>query len=169
MSVDEAVEQLLAKEAIREVLVNYCRAVDRIDRPLALSVFHPGAAVDFVGIFEGTAEEWVTTVLEAHLGYSAHSHQITNVTVAVEGDTAASETYVTAKVRSYPDETGRRVDLAVAGRYLDRWSKRDDVWGIDHRLYVNDVHSEYEVVGGMDETAARRDSGDPSYALLAAQ
>ncbi|MDP9319343.1 MAG: nuclear transport factor 2 family protein, partial [Actinomycetota bacterium] len=162
MSADE----LFAKAAIRKVLQDYCRAVDRIDRPLGLSVFHPGATVDFVGIFTGTGEGWIDTVLPAHLNYAGTSHQVTNLTVAFEGDSARSETYVTARIRSYPDEAGRRVDMVVAGRYLDRWSKRDGRWAIDHRHYVNDVHSEHEVVGGMEETAARRDRDDPLYAFL---
>jgi hypothetical protein len=56
--------------------------------------------------------------------------------------------------------------MVVAGRYLDRWSQRDGVWGIDHRIYHNDVHSEYEVIGGMG-TNSSRDKGDSAYKLFA--
>jgi SnoaL-like domain len=154
---------LLARQSIRTALQDYCRGVDRIDRELALSAFGPGATVDFVDIFTGTAEEWIDTVLPAHLTFDSTSHQVTNTTAVFSGDGAASEAYVTARIR-----TPRGVDMAVAGRYLDRWSCRDGRWTIDHRQYVNDVHSEHEVVVGMDETVARRDRDDPSYALFAA-
>jgi hypothetical protein len=36
---------LSAQAAIREVLVNYCRGMDRIDVPLARATWHPAAGV----------------------------------------------------------------------------------------------------------------------------
>ena len=41
-----AVEELLAKQAIREVIYRYCRGLDRMDRALALSCWHPGGTAD---------------------------------------------------------------------------------------------------------------------------
>jgi hypothetical protein len=170
-----SIEELLAKQAIREVLQNYCRGYDRLDRKLLLSVWHPDARIDYEGELQGTREEIVDFFLEHTPGYAAHSHQITNVAIVVKGDVAASEAYVTARLRSYPDETGRQVDMFISGRYLDRWSRRDGRWAIDQRQFINDLHSEYEVVtdfgnlpGRADtsSTAGRRDPDDPSYALL---
>ncbi len=161
----EALEVLLAEREIRRVLQDYCRGVDRLDRELLSSAWHPGATVHYVDLFTGTAEELVEMFMEAHYQFSSHSHQVTNVTIEVSGDAAVSEAYVTARLRWQEHESGRPVDMVVAGRYLDRWSRLDGVWAIDRRVYHNDVHSEYEVVGGM-ETSSRRDREDTAYALF---
>ncbi len=162
---DEALEVLLAERAIRRVLQNYCRAIDRLDRELMLTVWNPGATVHYLDIFEGTAVDVTDYFMQSHLKFSAHSHQVTNLTVKLDGDQAVSEAYVTARLRWKQHASGRPIDMVVSGRYLDRWSKRDGVWGIDHRVYHNDVHSEYEVVGGMNTTSSR-DQADTAYQLF---
>lgn len=171
--------QVLAdKLAIREVLTNYCRSVDRLDRDLALTVWHPDAKIDYPGMQTGDLEGFLTWVFDGHIGYRATNHQVTNVTIRVDGDKAVSEAYVTARIRAYPDENGRRVDMVVTGRYLDRWTRRESGWMIDERVFMNDVLSEYEVVNAFDGelpgrpndgdyTTARRGRDDPSYSLLA--
>jgi hypothetical protein len=171
------VEVLLAKQAIRENLQNYCRAIDRLDRELLQSVFHHDAITEYEGLFKGTADEVVDFFMVCHLGYQVHSHQLSNMTVKVNGDRAASETYVTAVIRSFPDDTGHCVDMHYRGRYLDRWSKRDGQWAIDQRYLVTDILSEYDVVQSFDgelpdradttTTLSRRDSEDAAYELFA--
>jgi hypothetical protein len=159
----DGLELLLAERAIRRALQDYCRGIDRLDRELLSSVWHPDATVDYADHFVGTAADLVDHFLVSHRKFVAHSHQVTNLTIEVDGDTAVSEAYVTARLR----ESERPVDHVIAGRYLDRWSRRDGVWAIERREYHNDVNSEYEVVGGM-ETSSRRDRGDAAYALFAA-
>jgi hypothetical protein len=173
---ESGIEVLLAKQAIRENLQNYCRAIDRLDRELLESVWHVDATAEYEGLFNGTAAEVVDFFMVCHLGYQVHSHQITNVTVKVDGDRAVSEAYVTAVIRSFPDESGHCVDMSYRGRYLDRWSKREGRWAIDHRYLVTDILSEYDVVqdfGGelpdradTTTTLSRRDREDPSYELF---
>ena len=64
---------------------------------------------------------------------------MTNILIAVEGDTAVSETYMTASLRAQPTENSASTSV-VRGRYADRWSKRNGRWAIDHRLYTLDFH-----------------------------
>ena len=40
-------EVLVEKEAIRDQIYNYCRALDRIDNDLGYTVFAPDAEVDY--------------------------------------------------------------------------------------------------------------------------
>ena len=61
------------------------------------------------------------------------SHQLSNILIVVDGDTATSESYVHACIRM--DEN----DIVVRGRYLDTWSRRDGEWRIDERRYENDL------------------------------
>jgi hypothetical protein len=161
-------QQLLADtHEIRNVLASYCRGVDRLDRELARSCWHTGATVEYVDVFTGSAMDFLDICFRDHLGYAAHSHQIANTIISVHGDVAVSETYLTARLRSKPDPSGRCVDTVVCGRYLDRWSFRDDRWAIDHRTFVSDIHSNFDVDRSVDSSSYRRDPLDRSYAELA--
>jgi hypothetical protein len=157
-------EDLLAEREIRRALVDYCRAIDRFDRELARTVWHPGATVDYVGIFEGAAEAFMEWIWETHVDFEAHSHQITNLTVSIDGDRASSEAYVTVRLRL----ADRRADVVSSARYLDRWSRRNGLWAIDQRVFVRDVYSVYEVSAAKPATS-RRDAGDLSYGVLGTQ
>lgn len=171
------VETMLAKQEITEVMYRYCRAMDRMDRKLAESIWHSDGTTKFedayttgtdgetvhVGGFEGTAAGFLDYVWPWHeQGFLCHSHQVSNILIEVDGDSASSEAYMTACLRSKPaDEHG---ELIVRGRYLDRWSKREGRWAIDHRLYVGDMTetrtvAEPYIVGLL----SRRDADDPSY------
>jgi hypothetical protein len=161
----DPVAALLDERAIRDVLASYCRGIDRIDHELARSVWHPDGTADYVGVFAGSGAAFVEFCLTAHMTFAAHSHQITNVLIALDGDLATSEAYVTARLRNAGAHESP-TDLIVCGRYLDKWSRRDGRWAIDHRLFVTDISSTYPVAESV-ESAYRRDSDDPSYALFA--
>jgi hypothetical protein len=168
--VDPLLETLVAKQAITEVLYRYCRGLDRMDRGLALSVWHPGGTADYGPLFHGTGEEFVTWVWRAHeQGFVAHSHQITNILIEVDGQEAVSEAYVTVALRTGPTN-GRVLDIVGRGRYLDRWSQRDGTWAIDHRQFVDDFQSLYEMplteLTDSQQSTGRRGLDDPSYRVL---
>ena len=158
------------QQSIREVLYRYCRAMDRMDHQLGSSVWHPGGTADYGVIFEGTGQGFVDWVMVTHAGLDRHSHQIANVLIEVNGDQAASEAYVTACLRSKPAENGEVVEITSRGRYLDRWSRREAGWAIDHRIYVGDIRQETTREAtpiDIDTTnSSRRDRLDPSYAVL---
>ena len=162
------IETLVAKQAITEVLYQYCRGLDRMDRELALSVFHDGSTADYGPMFSGTGAEFVDWVWTAHEGLDAHSHQITNVLIHVTGDRATSEAYVTVALRSKPVD-GEIFDVVDRGRYLDRWARRDGRWAIEQRRFVEDFQAIYPVPlsPATDGSAAtgRRGPDDPSYRL----
>ena len=164
--------ELVAKQAITEVLHRYCRALDRLDRPMADTLWHPDGTADYgPDIFQGTGQGFVDYVFATHLLMSGHSHTVSNVLidVDVEAGAAGSETYASVWLRPLPRDGVVR-DTRVRGRYLDRWSRRDGVWAIDHRTYVGDVMSvdarpESPMTDGSAATG-RRDRTDPSYLVL---
>lgn len=155
------------KLAIAEQLANYARAMDRIDRDLGYAVWHARGTAHYGAMFEGTGRDFVDWVCETHSRMVAHVHRVTNILIMLDGDTAASEAYVHATLRFEQDGTLRQGN--VFGRYLDRWSRRDGRWAIDHREYVQDIDEIVEaappLVGAF---GGRRDRDDPSYAVLAA-
>jgi hypothetical protein len=124
---------LAAKHAITEALYRYCVAVDRIDEITWWQVWHHDATAHYENIFDGPATSLMTWIFETHRSCEATSHQVSNVLIDVEGQSATSESYVTACIRS-----GSGIVLA-RGRYIDSWSNRDGVWRIDERVYRNDI------------------------------
>jgi len=159
-------EGLVARHEITEAIYRYCRGLDRMDRGLALSFWHPGGGADYEPWYQGTGEGFVDWVFEAHAGVVSHAHQIHNVMIELAGDRAVSESYFTAVLRLEPSP-GRLVDRIVRGRYLDRWARRDEAWRAEHRQAIQDIESVTEVrVTGRTDGRGRRGPDDPSYGLF---
>lgn len=167
-----------AKQAITEVLYQYCRAVDRLDAELGYGVWHPDGTAHYGGIYQGSGRGFIDLALAYHRTLIATSHQVTNVLIEVSPDLtrAASETYLSVRLRMEND--GEFSDLVGVGRYLDAWSCRNGTWAIDHRQCLGDISSQVAVPAEDAESAvtfaaevpaiaSRRDAEDPSYALFA--
>lgn len=169
MPVDSAViAQLDAKQAITEVLHRYCRGLDRMDRAIADTVWHPDGTADYGPGYRGPAAGFLDFVWAYHAQLESHSHLVSNALIDVDttAGTAASETYVSVWLRTRPAD-GRVTDLFHRGRYVDRWSRREGVWGIDHRTYLGDLYREVAVPApDPTEPWGRRDGADASYEVL---
>jgi hypothetical protein len=157
---------LLDERAIREVLVRYCRGVDRCDEALLRSVYHPDAT-DEHGPFRGSGDEFasfVVTTLRQH--FDATMHVVGNVAIELDGDAAGVESGVVAYHAGEAPGGGRHL-VTVGGRYLDRFERRDGEWKIARRVVVID----WSVVQPVERTfpsdgyrAGGRWPDDPSYA-----
>ena len=55
-----ALQRLLDKQEIYEVLCRYCRGIDRLDEPLVRSCYHPDA-VDNHGLYNGSVDHFVAS------------------------------------------------------------------------------------------------------------
>jgi len=162
-----ALRELLDRQAITDLLQRYCRAVDRLDKPLARSVFHPGAEADFSPVYKGDAQGAIDFVFASHARVLRVSHQIgtTIVTFGEDGKTAGSEAAFHSTARFLVDDQLTQLD--IWGRYLDRWSQRDGRWAIDRRRTVFDFDETRPVTGSMGSPDVSRDRADPSYEVLA--
>ena len=88
-----AVQALIDRQEILDCELRYCSGVDRFDREMLLSAYHPGA-IDDHGAFVGTAEEFVDWAFAYHRKYQhGHKHYILNHRCEFDGDTAHAETY----------------------------------------------------------------------------
>ena len=154
------------KYAIYEVLCNYCRGLDRMDKALAYSVWHADGTALYHDLYEGSGRGFVDWVWQAHAQLERHSHQIANHIIQVDGDTARSETYVTATLWTLPDENDQQLELIAKSRYLDRWSKHDGKWAIDHREHVLDMQSINLLQRGQVNAQSTRDVSDASFSLF---
>lgn len=156
-----AVRQLVDKDQIRDQIYNYCRGLDRMDKPLALSVWHPGATVEMPG-FKGSGPEWIDSAWRTHERIHSHTHQMTNILINLDGAKATSETYFISSLHAEPTATSATTRL-IRGRYLDRWSKRGGRWAMDHRQIIVDFSTVENATGPNGASAGRRDRTDPSY------
>jgi len=132
---DPRVEVLLAKQEIMELAYRYSRGLDRLDKSLLQSVFAEDAYCEY-GVFNGAAEPFVAFCMEALGGHEANQHLVGNILIDVEGDEAFGEVYFQA-YHKVPVEGGFE-DLIIAGRYLDRYVKRNGEWKIIYRSEYND-------------------------------
>lgn len=164
------IDTLLAKQAVTERLYSYCRAFDRLDDELALSVWHPGGTVRYGDGPVQTIDDYLPPSTAYRRSMHNCSHQITNLLIRIKGRRAVSEAYVTASLQEQPVD-GRTAENLYRGRYVDRWSCRDGVWGIDHRWFVPDSYTRIEFenpfLGSGFLGQARRDREDPSYLAFA--
>ena len=127
-------DELADREAIRDCLFRYCRGTDRADPDLLRTVYWPGAMDHHTG-FEGTGEDFIEWALPRLALLEQKVHMIGNILIDLDGDTAKVETYLWSVSISPGDEPRQSV---VAGRYLDRFEKRDDEWRIAERWVVHD-------------------------------
>ena len=149
------------KAAIRDVLSRYCRGLDRMDKAMARGVFAPESSANYYGIYTGTGHGFIDWVWESHRSMATHSHQITNVLIELNGDSAVSEAYITVVLQQ--QRPSGAVEIQVRSRYLDRWSKRDGHWLIIEREHVIDTQSEIPLQAISKSAESRRDRGDASF------
>lgn len=131
---EEMVQELWDREQIRQCLHRYARGVDRFDRDLILSAFHPDA-IDEHGKFVGTPDEFCDWALEMHqTAQLSHQHCLLNHTCDLDGDTAHAETYF---MFTAMNRRGKPLTIG-GGRYIDRLEKRDGTWRIAARVTLRD-------------------------------
>ena len=164
---EDEMRVLLDKQALRDVLSRYCRGLDRMDKEMAYAVWHDDGTAFYDGIFEGTGHGFIDWVWEAHAAMERHSHQITNLLCEIDGDRATSESYVTVALWTRPDQHGMQHELVGRGRYLDRWSRRDGRWAIDHRIHLLDQSSSTPLNRADVSAGSTRDTEDLSFDFIA--
>jgi DNA-binding GntR family transcriptional regulator len=163
IEVDAALQRLVDRQEIRDVLSRYCRALDRMDKEMAYAVWHEGGTAFYDGIYEGTGRGFIDWVWQAHAAMERHSHQITNVLIELNGDRAISEAYVTVALWTLPDADGLQKELVGRGRYLDRFSKKHGRWAIEHRTHLLDMSSARDLERAEVSEGASRDATDLSF------
>ena len=161
----ERLQALVDRQQISELIYRYCRSVDRLDVPLGHSIWHEDGVADYgADVYRGDGRGVIDHICAQHRQLLHHSHQVTNLLIDLDGDRAGSEAYVMACLRMRRGD--KLVQMAVWGRYVDRWSRRDGRWGLDHRLAIRDFDEVREVMPLQEHDLARRDHGDPSYRVI---
>jgi ketosteroid isomerase-like protein len=161
------------REAIRDVLYRYCRAIDRRDFELLLSCYHSDS-VDQHASFTGSGPDFCKYAMQTVARAIVTQHSMSNVLIELQGTRAFVESYVHALHRM--DRQGKMVDFMHYGRYCDVFEQREGVWKISYRLHLPDGDNivEVEEPAGRTSRPQSQESGryyargvagaaDPSY------
>ncbi|RIJ71316.1 nuclear transport factor 2 family protein [Nakamurella silvestris] len=121
---------------IHQVVLRYCRGVDRLDLDLVRRAYHPEGIDHHTG-FDGGVDEYLDWVRTALQRFSGTMHIIGNHLVDLHGDRAISETYGTAVHWTDGSEDPRR-NFTSGFRYIDLMAFRSGRWAIDERWAVRE-------------------------------
>jgi hypothetical protein len=156
---------LADRQEITDLIYRYCRSMDRIDAELGYTIWHEDAVADYgADIYQGSGRGFIDHACAVHRQTLAHSHQIANIIIQLDGERAASESYVTATLRVMKGD--KLLQITAWSRYIDQWSRREGRWGIDKRIAVLDFDEIREVTAIGKSGRGSRGRDDPSYAVL---
>lgn len=167
MSDADELRALLDKQAIHEVLMRYCRGVDRVDRVVIASAFHPDARCEF-GELVLSGDEIADAISDAAGSYHLTQHIIGNELIELDGDTARSEAYYLSNTTIADDDGGKLLRMR-AGRYVDLLERRDGEWRIADRVVVEDwarIDPLPELPPGTSFRPGQQGTDDPLYTLI---
>lgn len=168
------------REAIRDVLAAYAHAIDRRRWDMMARLFHGVARFGF-GPVQGGWQEFVEQARAIIDPCLATQHQLGQTQFGFEeNDICHTETYFTAMhtipagypiTEVFPDK-GAVYSAIVAGRYVDRFERREGEWRIASRSGLYDWR-EFREVEGVDLSAfpegmaGFHDDRDPSTPVVA--
>lgn len=171
---EAALQQLLDKQAILELVNTYCRAADRHDHALMRTLYHEDATDDHGSFFKGLAMEFIDKLPAIQAPMAILHHNVTTVNIRFNPDNpcqAEGEVYLIA-FHQIKTEQGL-MDLLIGGRYLDRYEKRQNQWKFSHRAVLADwanlhnptiVNLDNPIIAGAH--IGKPGEADPSYQVL---
>ena len=169
----DLVHGLVDRQAIADVVLRYCRGIDRLDLDLVRDCYHPDAT-DEHGPFTGTRDEYVDWVAGVLTRFTGTMHVVANQLIEFEHggdtdtDTARCETYGVAYHWGDPPDDERR-NFTTGFRYVDHFARRGSKWRIARRVAVREwthvVPAEQQLVVSpeRDGRRGRRDRDDAVY------
>ena len=139
----QQLEALIAKEAIRELALLYCRGVDRKDVALLRTLYTSDATDTHGDTFDGGASAYVDFLEKSfpHMRYSGH--HVCNHMISVDVDEGEGEGEVYAiSYHVIPDGEGGWMEDLMCVRYIDHYRReRDGHWRFSKRVVTYDYRS----------------------------
>jgi hypothetical protein len=125
MSIDQkALETLIAKDEIRDLVLLYSRGCDRKDFALVRTLYTSDATDSHDETFDGPAKDYVDFLARSlpHAPYSGHHICNHLISVDVDRGEAEGEVYAVAW-HVIPDRKGGWIEDFMCCRYVDRYCK----------------------------------------------
>lgn len=137
MSVEQPeLRDILDKQAIYEVVLQYCRGIDRLDLELVRGAYHPDGIDHHTG-FDGSVGDYLDWVAPKLARLGGTMHTVGNHLVELHGNHAISECYLTASHWGAPD-AHPAFSFTTGARYVDLMERRDGKWAITERWAVRE-------------------------------
>lgn len=133
---DAKLEAMMSKMEITDVLMRYGRGIDRADRDLLKSCYHPGAIEEHGSTYAGPVDAYIEGAIGRLRKMGTLCHYLCNIHIELDGDVAYVEAYVLTFARMTRD--GESFDTLTGGRICDRFERRDGEWKIAHRKMAFD-------------------------------
>lgn len=135
-SAADPLSALIDKHEIHDLVLRYCRAVDRLDYASIRAVYAEDGVDHHTG-FSGTADDYVGWLSEVLPRLEGTMHVVANHLCELNGDEAVAETYGTAVHWGTPsDDPGR--NFTSGFRYVDHLVRTSDGWRIRERFAIRD-------------------------------
>lgn len=156
----DTLQSLIDKEAIRELVLLYSRAIDRKDVALLRDLYTDDATDSHGDSFDGPADAYCDFI-EKSLPYMPYSgHHVCNHLISVAGDEANGEVYALA-YHIIPTREGGQEEDFMAVRYIDNYRRcADDKWRFAKRVVTYDLKLRRPFTGGG---LLGLGEADPSY------
>lgn len=131
------IDDVVARERIRDVVLRYARGVDRRDYDLVRSCYHPDATDDH-GPYKGDVDGFIAWLGDQLSRWSVTSHTMSNILIELRGDRARVETYAVAYHRTVARDDKPARDVTAGVRYVDDMANVGGTWAISRRVVVSD-------------------------------
>jgi ketosteroid isomerase-like protein len=158
-----ALDTLLDKEKIRDLVLLYSRGVDRKDIELLKTLYTKDATDDHGSHFKGPADAYLEFLAKSLPHLIAGGHFVCNHLISTDGDTAEGEVYALA-YHVFPDGKGGAVQDVAGVRYIDRYAKQNGRWLFASRVVTFDFREVKPVATPVGPVPVPAD--DPSYKNL---
>jgi hypothetical protein len=158
--------------AIIDLAALYMRGLDRLDGDLLEAQFWPEARCEY-GVFSGSAADFAAFCMAALKDHVRNHHMLGQHLIDfTSADEAYGEVYYQAYHRVF-DDSGAARDLFIAGRYVDRYERREGVWKIAYRSelvdWLRDDPASDAMLEGAPFILGQRKPADPLYLREAMQ
>ena len=181
------------RQQISDLILDYCRGVDRLDDALLRSTYWPDA-IDNHGAGDANAMAFCDRVIPVLREHALSTmHLVANSRLALDGDRASGEVYVVAyhvlkSARSLdtfigpeaaqtirdgfpPAAVDAPFEYNAGARYLDRYERREGEWRFAYRGLAfewTQARPACVSLSLLNRTRGQRDPSDPSYTVLTA-
>ena len=126
-------DERAATQDIAEVLVRYATGIDRRDWELFRTCFTPDVLAEYEGLDPWNSVDEITeSMTSSHADMGHTMHQLANLAISVDGDTATARSYVDAVLMAADGSAG----LNPRGFYDDELVRTSDGWRIAHRRFT---------------------------------
>jgi len=147
---DRTIQQLVDREAIRDLVLCYSRAIDRKDVELLADLYTEDATDTHGDSFDGSAADYCKFIAAAlpHMTYSGH--HVCNHMIEVKGDEGCGEVYALA-FHVLPDRQnlGEQTEDFMCVRYIDNYRRcADGKWRFSKRVVTYDMQLQRPFTGG---------------------